>query len=296
MKRLIVGIITFNPDIARLRKLRRLLTGDRIRLCIIDNDSANANEIQSAFAHDSAIHIIRNAENMGIAFAINQLFQQAQSEGAAYIMSIDQDSLFEQDFAADMLASFEALHAELPRLGALGARVFDVRKNTYERFVCFDFSWQKSHRDQRELKPPYKRADFLISSGTILSVECIEQVGTMREDLFIDSVDLEWSFRASAQGWDLVGCEAIKVYQEIGNSTVHVPLLDLNVRLHQPLRYYYMTRNRLFLYRQPYTKWGWLLRDLPKSVLKFLFLVTVSPLRRDIAKEHARGVVDSFKL
>jgi rhamnosyltransferase len=293
---LIVGIVTFNPDIGRLKQLQGALSGAGVSLCIIDNGSANTRDISSAFDQDNGVDLILNEENMGIASAINQLLQRARSRGSAYIMSVDQDSMFPQGYAVDMLANFHALHARHPRLGALGARVFDVRTNTFEPFVSFDFSWQRQRHDFQKLDAPYKKADFLISSGTILSVECMEQVGAMRDSLFIDSVDLEWAFRATSKGWHLAGCDAMTVYQEIGIGIVRIPLLNLHVRIHQPLRYYYMTRNRMFLYRQSYTKWGWLLRDIPRSVLKFLFLVATSPLRWDIAKEHARGVRDSFKL
>ena len=296
MIRLVVGIISFNPRISRLRELQGLLQNDQVKLCIIDNGSDNAAEVASEFAGDDSVEVLLNRKNMGVATAVNQLVQQARNLGAPYIMSIDQDSLFAQGFAAEMLARFENLEASQPRLGALGAKVFDVGKDSHEPFVCFDFAWQKPADEPVPLKYPYSRADFLITSGTIMSVACLESVGAMREDLFIDSVDLDWSFRAKAAGWCLAGCEETVIYQEIGAGVVRVPILGINVRTHQPLRYYYMTRNRLFLYRQPYAKWGWLLRDLPKTLIKLGFLTAVSPERGQIFKQHARGMLDSFKL
>ena len=294
--RLVVGIIAFNARLDRLRELQGLLQGEGVHLCIIDNGSANAEQIASEFAADPNTDVLCNRQNMGVATAVNQLVQQARNMGAPYIMSIDQDALFAQGFALEMLSHFEALQAKQPRLGALGAKVFDVGKNSKEPFVRFDFAWQKADESFGPLHYPYTSADFLITSGTVMSVACIESVGAMREDLFIDSVDLDWSFRAKDQGWCLAGCESCVIYQEIGAGVVRVPLLGITVRTHQPLRYYYMTRNRLFLYRQPYAKWGWLLRDLPKTLIKLGFLTAVSPLRVQIFKEHARGMLDSFKL
>lgn len=296
MSRLVVGIIAFNPRVDRLRELQGLLRGEGIHLFIVDNGSVNGAEIAAEFAEDADTDILVNRKNMGVATAVNQLVQQARNLGAPYIMSIDQDALFAQGFAMDMLSHFESLQASEPRLGALGAKVFDVGKNSHEPFVRFDFAWQKPDDRFAPLHHPYTTADFLITSGTVMSVECLESVGAMREDLFIDSVDLDWSFRAKAQGWSLAGCESSVIYQEIGAGVIRVPLLGINVRTHNPLRYYYMTRNRLFLYRQPYAKWGWLLRDLPKTLIKLGFLTAVSPLRVQIFKEHARGMLDSFKL
>ncbi|MFT6285986.1 MAG: rhamnosyltransferase [Halieaceae bacterium] len=294
MIEMVVGIIAFNPNINRLRELQRLLQEDGISFCIIDNGSDNAAEIQQELASETDIEIIYNRNNMGVATAVNQLVQRARNLSAAYIMPLDQDALFAHGYAGKMLEKFKQLLASQPRLAALGAKVFDVGRNSYEPFVCFDLPWQKSKLE--DLQFPFSSADFLITSGTVMSVKCIEQVGAMREDLFIDSVDLDWSFRARAQGWSLAGCETSVIYQEIGAGVVRVPALGINVRTHQPLRYYYMTRNRVFLYRQPYAKWGWLLRDFPKTLLKLVFLAAVSPARGQILKEHARGMLDSFKL
>ena len=294
--KLVAGIIAFNPRVDRLRELQGLLRGEGIELFIVDNSSANGAEIAAEFADDADTNILHNRKNMGVATAVNQLVQQARNLGAPYIMSIDQDALFAQGFALEMLAHFETLRASQPSLGALGAKVFDVGKNSHEPFVRFNFSWQAPDDRCAPLHFPYTAADFLITSGTVMSVECVESVGAMREDLFIDNVDLDWSFRAKSQGWSLVGCETSVIYQEIGAGVIRVPLLGINVRTHSPLRYYYMTRNRLFLYRQPYAKWGWLLRDLPKTLIKLGFLTAVSPQRVQIFKEHARGMLDSFKL
>ena len=292
---LLVGIVAYNPCIDRLHELQELIQDDSIAICIIDNHSDNAQEIHRAFSGKDGVKVILNEDNRGVAAAVNQLVEYARASGIRHIMSVDQDSLFGKGYARDMLKHFLALEAKQPRLAALGGKVFDIRKKRFERFVRFDLGWWKKSAEE-QLPYPYVCADFLITSGTILSVKSIEQIGPMREELFIDSVDLDWSFRARKLGFCLAGCDTSHIYQNIGIDAVHVPLLDLNVRIHRPLRYYYMTRNRLFLYRQPYVKWYWILKDLPRSFLKLAFLAMISPMRKQIIKEHARGMVDSFKL
>ncbi len=293
---LLVGIVAYNPSIERLHKLRDCIQDDGIALCIIDNHSDNSEEIYREFSDLDGVEVILNEHNRGVAAAVNQLVEHARASGVRYVMSVDQDSLFDKGYARDMLNHFQALEAKQPHLAALGGKVFDIRKKRFERFVRFDMPWRRKSEGEEPLPHPYVSVDFLITSGTILSVASVEQVGPMREDLFIDSVDLEWSFRARDLGWCLAGCDTSHIYQEIGIDAVHVPLLDIDVRIHRPLRYYYMTRNRLFLYRQPYVKWGWMLKDLPRSFLKLAFLSMVSPMRKQIIKEHARGMRDSFKL
>ena len=292
---LLVGIVAYNPCIERLHQLQELIHDDSVAICIIDNHSDNAKEIHSEFSGKDGVKVILNADNRGVAAAVNQLVEYAIACGIRHIMSVDQDSLFEKGYARDMLRHFLALEAKQPRLAAMGGKVFDIRKKRFERFVTFDLGWWNKAKEQ-QLPYPYVGVDFLITSGTILSVKSIEQIGPMREELFIDSVDLDWSFRARKLGFCLAGCETSHIYQNIGIGAVRVPILDINVRIHRSLRYYYMTRNRLFLYRQPYVKWYWVAKDLPRSLLKLAFLAIVSPMRKQIIKEHARGMFDSFKL
>ncbi len=293
---MLVGVITYNPDVGRLRELCLELSGDGIEILLIDNQSDNVQDICDEFDRDSDIRVVRNPENIGLAAAVNQLVEFARGARARYIMPVDQDSKFDACYATNMLGNFHELQADLPLLAAMGAKVFDVRKRAYQRFMRFGHTRVERRTFSGGLPNRYVDTDFLITSGTVVSLDCVDQIGPMREDLFIDSVDLEWSFRAVDRGWRLVGCEEVHMYQEVGVDSIRVPLLNTYVRVHNPLRYYYMTRNRLFLYRQPHVRFTWMLKDFPRAVLKFMFLSVASPMRKQIIKEHARGVLDSFKL
>lgn len=294
--RMFVGIITYNPDIERLGKLCDVLQGEGISLFIIDNRSDNAADISDHFATRPGVRVTLNERNLGVAAGVNQLADYALAAGVDYIMPVDQDSRFDDNYAHSMLAHFRNLQRERPQLAALGGKVFDIRKKSYQRFVRFTAPRVEKKSRASAMPYPFVDTDFLITSGTVLSVAGFEQIGPMREELFIDNVDLDWSFRAIDCGWYLAGCEAIHLYQEVGVDSIRVPLLNIKVRVHDPLRYYYMTRNRLFLYRQPYACRVWMLKDLPRALLKFAFLSVMSPMRKQIIKEHARGMFDSFKL
>ena len=297
MKRLIaVGIITYDPDIEAVVELVDRLQGDSVRLYVIDNGSENIDRLTAEVSACANVELIPNASNMGVATAINQLVDLAKSLGCSCIMPVDQDSKVDFEYAEKMLARFSELNQAQKNIGALGAKVYDVRTGSDVPFKQFDFPWQQHSFATAKLPSHYHSADFLISSGTLLSLDCLAAVGGMNEKFFIDSVDMEWCFRASAQGWILVGCEDEIIQQEIGDDDVRVPLLGFKLRIHESRRYYYMTRNRIFLYGQSYVKWGWRLRDVRTMLLKFFALLIISPHRADIARQHYRGLVDSFKL
>jgi rhamnosyltransferase len=111
----------------------------------------------------------------------------------------------------------------------------------------------------------------------------------MDEALFIDNVDLEWGFRARRAGYRLYGCFAARMGHRIGEAERH--LAGLRVRDHAPLRQYYMTRNRIALYRRPYTPWAWIVHDVPRLTLKALYLTLIAERRR----EHRRMLVAAVR-
>ncbi|MBC7320572.1 hypothetical protein H5T89_07980 [bacterium] len=67
----------------------------------------------------------------------------------------------------------------------------------------------------------------------------------MREDLFIDWVDMEWCWRARKKGYKLIGNADVTVYHQHGESSVRFLGKDITIR--KPWRYYYTIRNGIYL-------------------------------------------------
>jgi len=63
--------------------------------------------------------------------------------------------------------------------------------------------------------------DFMISSGALIPMQVLDQVGDMNESFFIDHVDTEWILRAKWQGFRSFGvCDAIMEHS-LGTETFH---------------------------------------------------------------------------
>ena len=139
-------------------------------------------------------------------------------------------------------------------------------------------------------------AEFLISSGCFINLTHLSQIGLMRESYFIDNIDLEWCFRASAKGFAVVGTAHAVLHHSIGieddNRWVKAGLIVS----HSPLRSYYSTRNRFALYREAYAPLAWKLRDLPRFLLKTLWLLLFSPKRVEYMHNIRRGLADSARM
>lgn len=137
---------------------------------------------------------------------------------------------------------------------------------------------------------------FLITSGTLLSLPALSSIGPMREEYFIDNVDLEWCFRATSRGYVLFGTEHARLLHRIGEDSDN-PLVRRGIIVqHSALRYYYSTRNRLHLHRQPYTPQTWRVKDCARFILKSAYLLATSPQRRAFWSSLWRAVRDARQL
>ena len=81
----------------------------------------------------------------------------------------------------------------------------------------------------------------------------------------------------------------------LGDDRVPLPGGMHSVVRHGPTRLYFIMRNRLRLYRLPYTPRVWIAQDLPRVVAKFLiFSVLVGPRGRNV-RYMVRGLLDGVR-
>lgn len=288
-------LVTWQPELKHLLALLDQLSGQSCAVIVIDNGSANADQLDEAMALRPSATLVRWPDNRGLAAAMNAGLQQAQDQGYTRVFLFDQDSTLTEDFCTGMQAAWEQAEAAstLP-VAAVGPRLQDPVSGRRTPFRLFRL-WRRS--DQTVAGAPgLFQADFLISSGCLLSVAALDRIGTMKENYFIDNIDLEWCFRARASGFALFGTDAATLLHAIGEPSSN-PLVQAGWMVqHSPVRSYYSTRNRLHLYRQAYAPLSWKLRDSVRFVLKSVWLLVCSGQRRDYWRQIRRGMQDAGKL
>ncbi|MGI9139230.1 MAG: hypothetical protein ACR2IM_09335, partial [Sediminibacterium sp.] len=90
----------------------------------------------------------------------------------------------------------------------------------------------------------------LITSGSILNLSLAKRVGAFDEDLFIDFVDTEFSYRVVQNGFINLMFSNVLLNHSIGNLVLGRSLLTFKKSLriiHSPIRAFYITRNGLTL-------------------------------------------------
>jgi len=289
-------VVSFNPELPQLTSLLEQLERNGCDFLVVDNASANVAQIKHTAAGLSrARDVICLENNIGQAAALNIGLAHAGAMGYPMVFLFDQDSGIDDDFCERMLQAWRIASEQsaLP-VAAIGPRLVVPETGRQLPFRTFE-----SVFDRRERSVPgmsgLVRTGFLITSGSLLSMTALKTIGPMREDYFIDNVDLEWCFRALARGHLLFGTDLARLHHRIGLASESLLVRKGLVVQHSALRYYYSTRNRLHLHRQPHAPAAWVLKDRIRFTLKTLYLL-LSTQRREYWSSLRRAVQDARRL
>ena len=255
-------VVSYRPDLGLLRALLEALAPQVAAIELVDNtpvaDARVADLAQELALPSLRLH--RLGDNYGIACALNVGVQAAWNAGASHVLLSDQDSLPPPDMVAGLLRAEAELIASGVRVGAIGPRFTDAHTGItfpFQAWVPGKFFYGHVHPSARQ---PVVEALTLITSGTLIPAAAWAAAGPMREDYFIDYVDIEWSHRARAAGLHLFGTLYATMAHRMGDDQLRVWYFGWRREsAYSPLRVYYRIRNFVALCRVPSlpTRWKW---------------------------------------
>lgn len=284
-------VVTYRPDPDHLSALLASVR-DQVGATVVVDNSGPGYEFAIGAEKCAVAALLRQPTNVGLARAQNLGIDWARRYGFGYVLLLDQDSLPGEGMVEALLHALGTVGAAGP-VAAVGPRFRDLRDNREAPFVRLGCPFNRKLRcapGQSTVE-----CDFLISSGALLPMAVLEAIGAMDAGLFIDNVDLEWSFRARSKGYTLHGVCSAAMHHRLGDARKSLPLGLGQVTVHGPARLYYMMRNRVRLYRMRHTPGVWVVQDLPRVVLKLLmFSVLVAPRARNL-RFMLRGLLDGWR-
>ena len=137
----------------------------------------------------------------------------------------------------------------------------------------------------------------MITSGALCRAAVFQTIGAFRDDFFIDYVDMEYCLRAKLYGYEtLVNCEAHLIHR-LGKRQKRVVMGRAEYpRFHSPLRWYYVSRNRIpmlrmYALRFPY----WLIYETFNFVYGFVRMLLLEDQRREKVGAFLRGTWDGMR-
>ncbi len=237
-------IVAFRPrveDLGNLADVRPQVQD----LVVVDNGSSEETlKLLRTASHVLNFVLIENGENLGIGAALNIGVRWAESNGSQWVALFDQDSSVTGGFIAQMLVDFEYFQTQR-KIMLLIPRYKDPQSGV-ERVCGLD-------KDGG----PF----VTITSGSLLPVAAFETCGYFNEDLFIYTVDDEYSLRLRSQGYSIaLSPHAVLLHASGSPSCYRIfgkPWFQTTN--YKPGVRYYISRNRIWMalrYGARYPRWA----------------------------------------
>jgi GT2 family glycosyltransferase len=215
-----------------LRSLFRAdLTGIGLSVYIVDDGSSDGTEEAIAEAYPE-VTVIRGDGNLWFTGGMNFGIEAAMSADPDYVLAINNDSIFDQDFLQLMLRCAE----QNPRsiVGALlllwdqPHRVFQVAPR-WETFSGGYRHWQR----QTVWTVPDRpwRVELIVGNCVLFPAEAISECGLMNARKFPHYGDAEYTPRMRRMGWQLLIEPAARVFCQPNTAPPSVAKMGIRRKL-----------------------------------------------------------------
>lgn len=256
------------------------------KVLIVDNgSSATCLESLAGVINEFDITVIRMGRNAGIAAALNAGLAYARANGYSWLATFDQDSLATPGMLAEM-AMVACAHPCPERIAVVSP--LHVDRGT-GRIV--------HQRGGRRLGQTWRSLITTMTSGNLVAIEAALAAGGWEERLFIDYVDHEFCLRLRRLGWQIIEASRTCLHHSLGRTDMHRFLgLPVSVTNHSSVRRYYISRNRMVLWRRYWrAEFRWFLLDFRGFLHETCgILLFEQDSRRKIAMT-VRGMIDAFR-
>lgn len=290
-------VVAYLPDTALLSRVLKSLRGQVDHVHIVDNSPRDDRRVEECIGDDfEHVSIHKLGSNMGVAKAINVGIEAARATGADHVLLSDQDSVPAADMVAALMAVLDQYRAASPPVGAVGPLFRDeVTGTVLPVQVSIEGKFFYGHTMPGPEKPVVE-ALSLITSGSLIPLAVIDDVGPMREDLFIDYVDIEWCHRARSKGWAMLVAWRARMQHRMGDSQLRVWYMGWRQEsAYGPDRVYYRVRNFIALCRMPWIASRWKLRNAWYMAGVVYSQVVFGPTRVACLRSAFRGLGDGLK-
>lgn len=266
------GIVSYNPDIERLRLNVSAICGQVSKIYIVDNGSSNLSEINHLAGTFSSVNILANKENVGIAKALNQLCEAADEDHYQWILTLDQDTVCPENL-------IEELSRYIDREDA-GIICPAVRYEGWDSIEIQSFS-----SDCEEVKA-------CMTSGSLTRIDAWKRVKGFREEYFIDFVDNEFCMKLRLAQYKIIQIRNCIISHQLGDSGIYsfLGIVKIKYTRHSPVRFYYMSRNNwAFIHEYKEQLQG------SKELLKYCYIMGKGALFSENRKETIRYILRGWK-
>lgn len=275
-------IITYNVENDFKKRINKL-KGKVDEIIVVDNGSKDKT-ISMLKELEREITIIYLEENKGIAYALNKGINYSTKKGYNWILTLDHDSIITDDMIKNMLNCYESFDEDFKEKVAMLVPVH-VEEKEYK---------SNASSITQVSSVSYMEVLTEITSGALTKAEIYKNIGMYDEKLFIDLVDHDYCLYLNKKGFKIIQVKSAILIHNLGES-VKKSLLGLKMipTNHSPLRRYYMSRNRHYIwdkYKNDFPKW--VLKDKRRFITENLKIILFEDSKIEKFKYIKNGIRD----
>lgn len=197
------------------------VTEPPIQVVCVDNGSTDGS-IEAVRDRHPDVHLIENGQNLGFSGGCNIGIRWALSQGAEWVVLVNNDAVV----APDAIAGFAAAAEQHPEAGMIAGKLYladppDRIWYAGQRFLAW-LGYSGRHRGEgRRDGPRYDRIRPTDrANGALMAVSraAIEEIGPLDEELFAYVEDVDWSLRARGAGFEVLFAPGARAWHRVGAS------------------------------------------------------------------------------
>jgi rhamnosyltransferase len=223
-------IILYNPTEAVIENIESYVAFLDVLYVIDNSESPDSDIVKKIKLSGSKIKYIAERTNIGVASALNLGAKLASECNYHWLLTMDQDSSFSGTLFFELWRKYIIQNKETGLVAASYTAEYD--------------RWQK------KISAQFNEIHFAVTSGNIINLHAWEDVGGYEDKLFIDEVDHDYCLKLRRNGFKILISKEVlmeHIIGEIYDQGDNKLKKKGRFTLHNPLRYYYMSRNVLFL-------------------------------------------------
>lgn len=216
----ILGIVTsYFPELMTLERNINTYISGVDRLIIWENTMSGQSRINELAdkLNNPKVELRTTGENEYLAKPFNICVKEAILEGYTHILTMDQDSFFEENDFSKFISC--------------------VKSNNNPNVMMFT----SSKSENQAIEADEIEVENAITSGTIYKIDIFEKIGLFREDFMIYMIDIEFSMRVKANGYKIVAYPKIILNHNTGYALKNK--IGLRIDNYSAQSTYYIIRN-----------------------------------------------------
>lgn len=244
-------VVLYNPDQKVINNINSYID-ELDALYLVDNSSADNSTL---FMYEK-VEYIPLQKNTGIAHALNVGAKKAIDHNFHYLLTMDQDSMFEKDALKNMKSIIDA----------------DDEKDQVGIYSPF----HKTAISEPVPEELFTSPLVVMTSGNIINLDIYKCVEGFKEWMFIDCVDFEYGLNVRKHGYTIKQINTVFLDHELGDYEIkHVFNKKIFCDNHSALRRYYIVRNSFYLYDMYHNDYPDYCQAVVKQAKQSFFYATV---------------------